>query len=141
MQRDLIFESTQRSAIASNVNSRKADKGRVAYYSGLAAEEIVNRHYTTRGYQTLARRWRGKAGEIDLICKDARGYVFVEIKKSSSFERASHAFQDRQARRIASAAEEFLGRQKGGLQNEMRIDLALVDRAGRVQIVENPVWF
>ncbi len=38
-----------------------------AYWAGVAAEAAVERTYLARGAQLLQRRWRGKAGEIDLI--------------------------------------------------------------------------
>ena len=42
--------------------------------SGLAAEEIVVRHY---GLPVAAARWRGPGGEIDLILRDGATVIFV----------------------------------------------------------------
>ncbi len=44
--------------------------GAVSYYAGLTAEGIVARQYRDRGFQIVANRWRGCAGEIDLIVTD-----------------------------------------------------------------------
>lgn len=43
--------------------------GSVAYHSGVAAENSVARHYADRNHEIAARRWRGRAGEIDLITR------------------------------------------------------------------------
>jgi putative endonuclease len=37
-------------------------------------------HLQRLGYRLLARNWRSARGEIDLIVRDARTIVFVEVK-------------------------------------------------------------
>jgi len=111
--------------------------GRVAHHGGLAAERQVLRHYLRAGLSIVAERWRGRGGEIDLIARDASGYVFVEVKSGRDLSTAAGRLSLRQVRRLAAAAEEFLGTVAGGLANPLRFDLALVDRHGRVDIVEN----
>ncbi len=85
----------------------------------------------------LHRRWRGAAGEIDLILRDGETLVFVEVKKSRSFARAADRLSPAQMHRIAAAAAEFLGTQPRGQLSDMRFDVALVDGSGEVRIVEN----
>jgi len=65
--------------------------GSTSYHAGFAAEEIVADHYWRNGRSVLARRWRGKGGELDLITRDGDDIVFVEVKKSSSFAKAGFA--------------------------------------------------
>ena len=111
--------------------------GALSYRIGAAAEEGVVRHYLRTGLDVVARRWRGRAGEIDLIGRTAAGYVFVEVKAAPTLAEAAERLTRRQMGRIAGAAEEFLGGVAGGLGNPMRIDVALVDRWGRIEICEN----
>jgi putative endonuclease len=111
--------------------------GRRAERAGRAAEEGVVRHYLRAGYELVARRWRGLGGEIDLIAHSADGYVFVEVKSAPTLARAAERVSARQGRRLAAAAQEFLGGVAGGLGNPMRIDVALVDRLGRIEVCEN----
>lgn len=111
--------------------------GVMAYHSGQAAEASVARDYDRRGRPVAHRRWRGAAGEIDLIARDGAGYVFVEVKKARSFEAAAIRLGRRQMDRIIAAACEFLGTVPGGALAEMRFDLALVDSRGAVRIIEN----
>lgn len=111
--------------------------GARSYHAGLAAEEIVLRAYEASGHRLRARRWRGKAGEIDLIFAGDDGLVFVEVKAAPSHEAALASLSARQLARIARAAEEFLSTPDTPALVAMRIDLAVVDGQGRVEIVPN----
>lgn len=112
-------------------------RGRTAYLSGLAAEEAVMRLYTNRGLVVLARRWRGSCAEIDLILQDGAAVIFVEVKKSRSFDAALLSLGRAQRRRIISAAGEFLGSVSRDQMTEMRFDLAMMNDTGAIEIVEN----
>ncbi|WP_420862734.1 YraN family protein [Algirhabdus cladophorae] len=107
------------------------------YHAGLAAEDSVARHYLDAGYSLCASRWRGQSGEIDLVVQGASGLVFVEVKKSRSFEKAARALGARQQARIIGAAAEYLAAAYGTLDHEARFDLAVVDSTGTVQVAEN----
>ncbi|KAF0675339.1 putative endonuclease [Profundibacterium mesophilum KAUST100406-0324] len=97
--------------------------------------------YEARGCRVLARRWRGRGGEIDLILSEREkgedadcGLIFVEVKKAPSFARAAERIGPAQIARILAAAQEYAGRQPRGLGTPMRFDAALVDAAGRIEI-------
>lgn len=111
--------------------------GQIAHHTGVAAEHQVARHYLRAGLQIVARRWRGRGGEIDLIARSDRGYVFIEVKASRDLARAALALSARQMRRLTMAAEEFVAGLSEGFGAELRFDVALVDRQGRVDILEN----
>lgn len=115
----------------------KAETGQRAFYSGLEAERSVARHCLRRGCRFVAHRFRGTAGEIDLIVEDDTSLIFVEVKTSDTHAAAMHALQPRQIQRLFSTAEEFLGGRPGGLDTAARFDLATVDRTGTVEITEN----
>ena len=119
------------------VRDQRKGRGRKAYLSGLAAEDSVARDYTDRGNTILARRWRGSGAEIDLILRDGDVVVFVEVKKSRSFDAALLAIGPAQRRRIVLAATEFLGDMAAGQLTEARVDLAMVNDFGAVRIMEN----
>jgi len=111
--------------------------GAVSYHAGLAAEDQVARHYSCSGRPIAARRWRGSAGEIDLIARDGAEVIFIEVKKSTSHAEAALHLTERQMRRIYTAASEFLGGEPFGQLTEVRFDVALVDQAGRIEVLEN----
>jgi putative endonuclease len=112
-------------------------RGQQAYLSGLAAESSVERRYLGQGRAILARRWRGSRAEIDMIVADGATIVFVEVKKSRSFDAAIQSFGRAQQRRILQAAEEYLGSIGMGQLTDMRFDLALVDGQGAIDVIEN----
>lgn len=122
---------------ALGVNFAKQNKGKMAFHSGAAAEVTVERHYREAGYAILARRWRGSGGEIDLIVQREDAYVFVEVKKSRSFELAALRISQAQMTRIFATANEFVAGQSTGMLSEMRFDVALVRSTGEIQILEN----
>lgn len=115
----------------------RAARGAINQRSGLAAEASVAAHYAARGHRISARRWRGSAGEIDLITRDRDGLVFIEVKKSSSFARAAEHLTRRQMDRICGAASEYLAGEPDGQLTNMRFDVALVDAMGRIDVIEN----
>ncbi|KEJ89082.1 YraN family protein [Sulfitobacter donghicola] len=118
-------------------SKRKNHQGAVAYHAGLAAEQSVAQDYQRRGHAIVGHRWRGKGGEIDLIAKDGDGLIFVEVKKSKSFEQAALRISLAQMKRIYRSAAEYLGRQPLGALTESRFDVALVNSHGETQIIEN----
>ena len=112
-------------------------RGRLAYHAGCSAEDRVAQDYERRGYAVAVRRWRGAGGEIDLVVRDSDGVVFVEVKQSRSFNRAAERLGQRQMKRIAYAAAQFLAGEPDGQLTNVRFDAALVDHSGAVQIIEN----
>lgn len=111
--------------------------GIVSYHAGLAAEGAVAADYQGRGHALAASRWRGAAGEIDLVLRDGAGLIFVEVKKARDFARAADRLGRAQLERIWATAAEFMAGEPRGQLTPARIDLALVDGTGRVRIVEN----
>ncbi|MEL7104449.1 MAG: YraN family protein [Pseudomonadota bacterium] len=118
-------------------NEERANRGYRAHRAGLAAEAKVAAQYQVMGYTLAAERWRGAAGEIDLIFENAEGIVFVEVKKAKSVDIASARVSARQLQRLVLAGEEYLGTRPHGLLTAARFDLAAVGGLGDVSIVEN----
>ncbi len=77
---------------------------------GLAGEHLAERELGRRGYQIVARNVRTRLGEIDLICRDGREYLFVEVKtrRAGSFVAAAEAVDRRKAQRLAVLAQSWL---------------------------------
>ena len=115
----------------------KRKRGYSNWKSGQDGEVIVSTLYDRSGVRNLASRWRGTAGEIDLVLHDGAQVVFVEVKRAANFDRAIESLGSRQVARILQTAEEYLESEPGGSLTECRFDLALVDDAGRARIVKN----
>lgn len=111
--------------------------GLVSYRAGLAAEAAVATHYTRSGRVIAATRWRGTAGEIDLIARDGAEVIFIEVKQSRTHALAAEHLTPRQMARIYASASEFLAGEPAGQDTEARFDVALVDSIGQIEILEN----
>ncbi|MGY6410965.1 MAG: YraN family protein [Alkalilacustris sp.] len=112
-------------------------RGALNHRAGLTAEACVAAHCESRGQVVLARRWRGDAGEIDMVLRDGGELVFMEIKKSRSIERAAARMSPRQIARIQRAALQYLECSPEAGQTPFRFDVALVDGTGRIEILRN----
>lgn len=109
--------------------------GLKSYLSGKAAEDQVTEMYLAHGHRLLCRRWRGPAGEIDLVFEKHGELVFVEVKSSRSLARAALSLSKRQIERLLASAEAALGYFPRGAATPMRFDVALVDRQGRIDVI------
>jgi putative endonuclease len=111
--------------------------GARSYHAGLVAEDQVAQLYDRSGRAVCARRWRGSAGEIDLIARDGAEVIFIEVKQSKTHAEAAEHLTARQMARIYNAASEFLAGEPAGQMTEVRFDVALVDAVGRIEVLEN----
>lgn len=111
--------------------------GARSYQAGLVAEDQVAQFYARSGRAVCARRWRGSAGEIDLIARDGANVIFIEVKQSKTHAMAAEHLTPRQMARIYNTASEFLAGEPNGQMTDVRIDLAMVDATGRIEVLEN----
>jgi putative endonuclease len=81
---------------------------RIAF--GKTGEDLACRELERRGYAILARRWRQRAGEIDIVARDGRTLVFVEVKARSgpAFGAAVEAVAYRKRQRLVQLAQFYL---------------------------------
>ncbi|WP_101067662.1 YraN family protein [Roseovarius salinarum] len=105
--------------------------------AGDAAERQAAAVFAARGAASLARRWRGRGGEIDLVLREGDTIVFVEVKRARTTDQAIAHLRPAQMRRIHAAAAEYIGTLPAGQLTPVRFDLAAVDGAGHVEIIEN----
>ena len=105
--------------------------------AGVAAEGAVARHYEARGARLVHRRWRGGGAEVDLIAREGDAVVFVEVKRAATHARAAESLRPAQIERLFAAGAAFLAGEPGGQDTPARFDVALVDGAGRISVLEN----
>jgi putative endonuclease len=81
---------------------------------GIAGENLACEALTGRGYAILARRYRTRVGEIDIVARDGGTLVFIEVKTRTSerFGRPVEAVTGWKRRRIVSMAQHFLTRHR-----------------------------
>ncbi len=67
---------------------------------GRAGEERAARYFQQHGFDVLARNWRCRSGEIDLVVADEGAVVIVEVKTRRG-EAFGHPFEAIDARKRA----------------------------------------
>lgn len=123
--------------VSSPARQSRKQRGLTNHLAGHAAEDSVARLYEDRGIAICAKNWRGSVGEVDLVGRDGDVVVFVEVKRSSTHDIAASHVSRAQIGRIFSTVEEFVAGEPKGLLTDVRIDLALVDGLGRIEVIEN----
>jgi putative endonuclease len=108
---------------------------------GKAGENLACQELERRGYAIIARRWRQRAGEIDIIARHGRILVFVEVKARAggAFGEAAEAVSRRKRRRLVQLARMYLARHRL-LESPCRFDVVTIDAgAGHavVQVFQN----
>jgi putative endonuclease len=87
-------------------------RSRVAF--GKIGEDLACRELEGRGYAILARRYRRRAGELDIIARDGPTVVFVEVKarEGREFGDAVEAVTSLKRRRMTRVALQYLVRHR-----------------------------
>lgn len=85
---------------------------RSAEKRGRSAETLAEIALRLTGYAIMARRFRTKAGEIDLIARRGETIAFVEVKARAADDLAIDAVSAEAQRRIRAAADIWLARQE-----------------------------
>ena len=94
---------------------------------GASGERLAELELARRGLRTISRNARTRWGEIDLICRDRHGYVFVEVKtrRAGAFVTAAEAATAPKIRRLVRLAWAWLA-QAGERGADWRIVIAAV---------------
>ncbi len=105
--------------------SRPPDRTRIDL--GAAGEDLVVSWYEARGYQVLARNWRVRAGELDLVLSQARVVVFCEVKtrRSDAFGAPVEAVGRVKQQRLRVLAATWL-EERAAPWSDIRFDVASV---------------
>lgn len=104
---------------------------------GLSGEELAAAWYEARGFEVVARNWRCREGELDLIVRDGRLYIFCEVKSrtSDAFGAPVEAVTRDKQQRLRRLAARWLESDAPALAREIRFDVAAVTPAG-VEMLE-----
>jgi putative endonuclease len=88
-----------------------------------------------RGYAIIARRFRTRFGEIDIVSDDHGTIVFVEVRARKSTYRGSAAesVTVSKQRRIAAMALDYLAR-TDKLEARCRFDVVAIDGIGTADV-------
>ncbi|MCP5279051.1 MAG: YraN family protein [Thiobacillus sp.] len=104
----------------------------VAAGKGQAAEQAAADYLVSRGLRLVARNWRCKGGEIDLVMRDGPTLVFVEVRARGGmgFGGAAASITAAKQARVILAARHYL--MVNGVDAPCRFDAVLV-QGGRLE--------
>lgn len=105
----------------------RADRRR----DGQIAEDSAARFLEQRGLAVLARNFRCRGGEIDLVCRDGESLVFVEVRlrRNQDYGGAAASIGVAKQRRVVLAARHYLIARGESLASDCacRFDCVLLD--------------
>jgi putative endonuclease len=103
--------------------------------TGNLGEDLAADFLQKKGYEIVARNYRHKHAEIDLIVKQKNLLVFVEVKtRSSSSFGEPEAFVDaRKASKIFEGAEQYV--YEANWNENIRFDIVSVKMGANPEIV------
>ncbi len=95
--------------------------------TGRAGEEAALAVYLSRGYRTVARNWRCRIGELDLVVARGDTLVFCEVKarRGATFGGGFDAVTHRKRAKLRAVAQAFLIA-TGTMPDSIRFDVASV---------------
>ncbi len=99
--------------------------------AGKLGEDLAVAELGRQGYAILARRYRTRFGEIDIVAQDGETIVFVEVKarRSDRYGTAADAVTSWKQRRIAAMALDYLS-WVDRLDEPCRFDVVAIDGLG-----------
>jgi putative endonuclease len=108
---------------------------------GRRGEMLARDYLIQRGYLLLAENFRTRLGEIDLILRQGRTLVFVEVKTRRSIVHG-HPFEavtPRKQAQLSRVALEYMGRE-GWHDRPARFDVVgilITPEGERIELVQN----
>ena len=97
---------------------------------GKTGEDLAVAELEARGYAIVARRYRTRHGEIDVVARDGDTTVFVEVKARTTGEYGggADAVTAGKQRRLVSMATDYLVRHRL-TERPCRFDVVAIDLA------------
>ena len=94
---------------------------------GISGEEVAAAWYVSQGYEVLARNWRCRLGELDLILRKGPEVVFCEVKsrRTDAFGTPAEAVTHEKRQRIRHLAARWIEESKFR-PAQIRFDVAAI---------------
>jgi putative endonuclease len=106
--------------------------------AGARAEDLCAELLRKSGLRVLARNWRCRHGEIDLVAEEGRTLVFAEVRyrRDPRFGGAAESVTAAKQARLIAAARLYLMRRP---EADCRFDVLLLDslESGRIRWIRN----
>jgi putative endonuclease len=108
------------------VTDALAAKRRRAYRRGHRGEWLAAAALMAKGFRIVARRYKTRLGEVDLIARRGDLVLIVEVKARHTLQEAMDAVICSSERRIEGAADLWLSRQPDCGKLSIRFDMMAV---------------
>ena len=93
---------------------------------GIWSERLAAISLRLKGYRIIARNFKTKVGEIDIIAKKGEVIAIVEVKARRELDAAINSVSYESQRRIENAADYWLSKRKDASQLSLRFDIIAV---------------
>src|SRR5262245_19091537 len=95
---------------------------------GKIGEDLACEELKRRGYAILARRYRKRGGELDIVARDGRTVVFVEVKtrETCEFGAGGESITPVKRRRMTNVALDYMMRNHL-VDNACRFDVVSIE--------------
>lgn len=96
-------------------------------------ETLAMQHLQRQGLHLISRNFTAKCGEIDLIMRDSKTIVFIEVKyrKRTNYGHAAEAVTPKKAQRVFKTAQLWLAKNQLPLHStEIRFDVIALHQQG-----------
>lgn len=102
---------------------------------GAAAEDRALLFLQAQGLTLVARNWRCKAGELDLVLRDAGTLVVAEVRSRarSDYGSAAETVDWRKRAKLVRATRLLLARRPELAEAPLRFDLVTLDGDGNIE--------
>jgi putative endonuclease len=99
---------------------------------GRAGEERAVKFLGEKGMRLIARNYRTREGEVDIIALDGDTVVFIEVKTwgSLGFDTLEQSINRKKQKRIIETAKHFLQYHRKYSDMCIRFDILFLDNAG-----------
>lgn len=103
---------------------------------GRRGETLAVERLEARDCEIVARNWRCPLGELDVVARDAQGWLFVEVRtrRGRGFGTPEESLTAAKRRHVAAAALSFLA-ERGALDEPWRVELAAIELSQRGELL------
>jgi putative endonuclease len=100
--------------------------------AGLAAEERACRHLEGEGFDVVARNYRSRDGEIDIVARQGELMIFVEVRsrEDAAYGSPEETVDRRKRLRVVAAARRYLSQAPPDTWREARFDVIAIEGTG-----------
>lgn len=109
--------------------------------AGSQAEKLAAVYLQEQGLKLVTSNYRCRFGEIDLIMRDDKTLIFVEVRlrSSGSFGGAAYSINASKQKKLIITAEHYLQQHSAAAKMACRFDAILMDKtsAQNVQWIQN----